>query len=319
MPQTLLAAVKDGTVKESTIDDKVLRLLRTELRYGFTRSPAVRSRRLHLLGGRPRRCPAGRAREHHPAQERRPPSAARRRKDQDHRRHRSRRLAGGPRRRRLVGGDSLSSRSASSPASPTWSAPDVHVLYTRGLPEMNDVFWQTHWEGGVKVATYPSKDFTGTPETTSSGRTSPTTRTSGGDRRTRLRAASATPLHYKAEKAGKYLILAAASGDDDYTVKVDGKQLLAPAARRRPGVPSSGHVDLNAGADRQRGRRLSARLRRRCALAWALPIEPDLISEEAKAVCVAWRMSWWSPSASILQPRARATTAPSRCPGDRTR
>src|ERR1019366_2090145 len=36
---TLLAAVKAGTVKESTIDDKVLRLLRTELRYGFTDRP----------------------------------------------------------------------------------------------------------------------------------------------------------------------------------------------------------------------------------------------------------------------------------------
>jgi beta-glucosidase len=35
----LLPAVKDGTVKESTIDDKVLRLIRTELRYGFTTRP----------------------------------------------------------------------------------------------------------------------------------------------------------------------------------------------------------------------------------------------------------------------------------------
>ena len=35
----LLPAVKNGEVKEATIDDKVLRLLRTELRYGFTTRP----------------------------------------------------------------------------------------------------------------------------------------------------------------------------------------------------------------------------------------------------------------------------------------
>lgn len=37
--QTLLPAIKDGAVKESTIDDKVLRILRAELRYGFTDRP----------------------------------------------------------------------------------------------------------------------------------------------------------------------------------------------------------------------------------------------------------------------------------------
>src|SRR5271157_4287033 len=33
--KTLVAAVKAGAVKEATIDDKVLRLLRVALRYGF--------------------------------------------------------------------------------------------------------------------------------------------------------------------------------------------------------------------------------------------------------------------------------------------
>ncbi len=37
--KNLLPAVKDGRVKEATIDDKVLRLLRVELRYGFTGRP----------------------------------------------------------------------------------------------------------------------------------------------------------------------------------------------------------------------------------------------------------------------------------------
>ncbi|MGB7266213.1 MAG: glycoside hydrolase family 3 C-terminal domain-containing protein, partial [Terracidiphilus sp.] len=37
--KTLLPAVQSGEVKEATIDDHVLRLLRTELRYGFTTRP----------------------------------------------------------------------------------------------------------------------------------------------------------------------------------------------------------------------------------------------------------------------------------------
>ena len=37
--QTLLAAVKNGTVKEATIDDKLLRLFRVALRYGWLDRP----------------------------------------------------------------------------------------------------------------------------------------------------------------------------------------------------------------------------------------------------------------------------------------
>ncbi len=55
--QTLLPAVKDGTVKESTIDDKVLRLLRDRAALRLSRPPAIRSGRLHLLRCRSRRCP----------------------------------------------------------------------------------------------------------------------------------------------------------------------------------------------------------------------------------------------------------------------
>ena len=39
--EALLPAVKDGSVKESTIDDKVLRLFRTVLRYGFLDRPQL--------------------------------------------------------------------------------------------------------------------------------------------------------------------------------------------------------------------------------------------------------------------------------------
>jgi len=74
--KTLLAAVKAGTVKESTIDEKVVRLLRTVLRYGFLDRPQFRSGRFDLLGGRSRGYPGRRPRERDLTQERRPPAAA---------------------------------------------------------------------------------------------------------------------------------------------------------------------------------------------------------------------------------------------------
>ncbi|HEY1209723.1 MAG TPA: efflux RND transporter permease subunit, partial [Terracidiphilus sp.] len=39
------------------------------------------------------------------------------------------------------------------------AGPNVSVLYARGLPEMNDVFRNTRWEGDVKVTTHLGRDF----------------------------------------------------------------------------------------------------------------------------------------------------------------
>ena len=42
---------------------------------------------------------------------------------------------------------------------------------------------------------------------------------------------------FKADKAGKYLLLAAASGEDAYKVAIDGKRGAGPDPRRRSGSP----------------------------------------------------------------------------------
>ena len=98
----MLPAVKDGEVKESTIDDKVLRLLRTELRYGFTDRPqfdpadstySVADRAVALQGALESITLLKNEGHLLPLD----PG-----KDQDHRHHRPRCLAGSPRRRRLV-------------------------------------------------------------------------------------------------------------------------------------------------------------------------------------------------------------------------
>ena len=100
--KNLIPAVQSGQVKESTIDEHVLRLFRTELRYGFTTRPqfdpadstySVADRAVAL---------AGSSRKHHPPQKRGPSAAARSGENQKYRHHRSRRLARGPRRRRFL-------------------------------------------------------------------------------------------------------------------------------------------------------------------------------------------------------------------------
>ncbi len=123
--------------------------------------------------------------------------------------------------------------------------PDTHVLYTRGLPEMKDVFWRTHWEPGLKEATYPSKNFTGSPENAS-------LRNINNYKQEWWGPADKTPrsirysASFKAPKAGKYLVLAAASGSDQYTVSVDGKQIIEQVQIEGQ-HPESASIDLNAG------------------------------------------------------------------------
>ena len=123
-------------MKESTIDDKVLRILRTELRYGFTDRPQFDPADPTYSVVRPARRLARRAREHHAAQERRPPAAARPRQGQDHRHHRPRCVAGCARRWRIVRSRGLRSHQHRRPALATCWVPRRHVLYSRGLPEI---------------------------------------------------------------------------------------------------------------------------------------------------------------------------------------
>ncbi len=103
--------------------------------------------------------------------------------------------------------------------------PETHVLYSRGLPEMNDFIGGTQWDGVIKQATYPSKDFAGTPETADVRGIAEYKQEWWGPEDKTPRSIRYTAT-FKADKAGKYLLLAAASGNDHYQVMVDGKKLL---------------------------------------------------------------------------------------------
>ena len=110
---------------------------------------------------------------------------------------------------------------------------------------------------------------------------SPTTRKSGGAPKTRPRAAFATPHRSKPTKAGKYLVLAAASGSDHYKISVDGKQIIEQnqvegqhpesaidRSYRRPDRPLSLPIICPASSA--------------IVSASALSNESDMISEDAK-------------------------------------
>jgi beta-glucosidase len=242
--KNLLPAVKAGTVKEATIDEKVLRLIRTELRYGFTDRPqfdpadpsySLSGRDVALQGAL---------------------ESITLLKNEGHL------LPLDPAKVRtiaIIGPDAwpaIPGGGGSSEATPFTSVstvtgianllgPDVHVLYSRGLPDMVDVCRQTKWVGGVKVQSFPSNDFTGTPATGSR-------RNVAEWKPNQFEPADPTPrsirytASYQAAQAGKYLLIAGASGEDGFTILVDGKQVL-DQVRAEGSVPRYASMDLAAG------------------------------------------------------------------------
>jgi beta-glucosidase len=276
----LLAAVKDGTVKESTIDDKVLRLFRIVLRYGFLDRPqfdpadstySVADRAIALEGARESITLLKNDGHLLPLDATRIKTIA---------------VIGPNAYPAVPGGGGSSEATAFEPVSTLTGianlvGPDVHVLYSRGLPLMNDVFKQTHWEGGISAATYPSSDFSGTPETSSPWTLAdwkPDQWTPADKSPRSIRYTTA----FKADKAGKYLLLAAAAGEDVFKIFVDGKQLLdQPHAEGQ--VPQSKSLDLAAG---QTLHVVAEYLPHSAGTRFGLGIayEPELVSAEARTI-----------------------------------
>jgi beta-glucosidase len=283
--RVLAPAIKNGLVIESTIDDKVLRLLRAELRYGFLNRPqldladstySVADRAIALDGARESLTllkNEGRLLPLDPAK------------------IKTIAVIGPNAYPAVITGGGAAETQAFEPVSiltgiANLLGPDVHVLYSRGLPEMLDLFQNTQWEGGVKVATYPSADFTGKPAMTTLPKIAdwngnPQQSDANGPRSIRYTAS------YKAGKAGRYLILASAHswGGDEYKVMIDGKQLAA-LPRPEGQVPQSWTLDLNAG---QMVKVVVEYLPRSPSVQIGLGIayEQDLIADEAKSFAAA--------------------------------
>lgn len=218
----LLPAVKSGAVKESTIDDKVLRILRVALRYDWLSRPqldlkestySVAARQVALEGALESLTLLKNQGKILPLDATKIKTIA---------------IIGPDAYPAVTGGGGSSQADAFQTSSIVTGVanllgPQVHVLYTRGLPDMGELFWRTQWDGQVKEATYPSKDFTGTPVEANVPFVSNYKDEWWGapDKTPRSIRYTAT---FKAGEAGKYLVLAAANGGDHYTVRVDGKQ-----------------------------------------------------------------------------------------------
>ena len=242
--KVLQPAVQSGAVKESTIDDKVLRILRVALRYGWLDRPqldlaqstySVADRAVALQGALESITLLKNEGHILPLDSAKIKTIA---------------IVGPDAWPAVPGGGGSSQATAFDPVSIVTGiaalvGPNVHVLYTRGLPEMNEVFWRTHWADGVEQSTYPSKDFTGSPETAKLPLIADYKEEWWGPEDKTPRSIRYT-ASFKADKAGKYLVLAAASGSDHYKVRVDGKEILSQDQVEGQ-HPESASIDLTAG------------------------------------------------------------------------
>jgi beta-glucosidase len=280
-PKALLAAIKNGSIKESTIDEKLLRIFRTELRYGFLDRPqfdpadstySTADRAVALQGALESITLLKNDGHMLPLDASKIKTIA---------------VVGPNAWPAVTGGGGSSEAQAFEPVSTltgiaNLAGSNVHILYTRGLPEMNEIFWHTQWQGGIKVATYPSKNFTGNAEITAPHTIADYKNEWWGQPDKTPRSIRYTSA-FKAAEAGKYLVLAAASGNDDYAINIDGKPLSQPTAPNIEGqAPQSWSIDLTAGqtinvvADYRPG---FVGVRFGLGIAY----QPDLISEEAKS------------------------------------
>ncbi|WP_263354919.1 beta-glucosidase [Acidicapsa acidisoli] len=244
----LLPAVQSGKVKESTIDDKILRLLRVALRYNWigpdAHSQYVDSLSTYSIADRAAALAGAREsltllkNEGHilPLDPGKVKTIA---------------VIGPDAWPAVTGGGGSSQAQAFDPVSILTGLSNLaaqsgaNVVYARGLPTVADIFGNTNFDGDVRVETFANHEFSGKAEESHQRQINDLKQAmwDATDPNPRSLRYTAT---YKPEKSGRYLLLAAASGEDSFTVKVDGKQLL-DQPHREGQIPLSTTIDLTAG------------------------------------------------------------------------
>jgi len=275
---TLLPAVKAGLVKQATIDDKVLRLLRTELRYGWTKRPqldatvstySVADRAVALEGALKSITLLKNEGGVLPL---------------DATKVRTIAVIGPNAWPAVAGGGGSSTAEAFEPVSSLTGianlvGPNVHVLYDRGLPGAKDLFEHTKWVDGVKLETFAGDKFAGTATISklrSVDNFKPEQWWSDEANPRRMRYTS----HYKAEKAGRYLLVANATGSDAYAIRMDGKTLVDQAHGEGQSLKRV-NLDLAAGQTVEVEAEYSPTSSTN-RLGYGLVSEAELVTEEAR-------------------------------------
>ena len=245
---TLMPAIQSGKVTEATIDDKILRLLRVALRYHWIGADAhpqqvdslslysVADRAIALEGARESLTLLKNEGKTLPLDPTKIKTIA---------------VIGPDAWPAVTGGGGSSQAQPFAPVSILTGLTNmaaeagVNVVYARGLPTPGDIFGNTNFEGLVKIETFANHEFSGagiesTQNQINDLKPAMWDATDPNPRSLRYTAT------YKPEKSGKYLLLAAASGEDAYTVKVDGKQLIEQPHREGQ-IPLSATIELTAG------------------------------------------------------------------------
>ena len=280
--ENLLPAVKSGKVKESTIDDKILRLLRVAYRYGWIGPDA----RPQQVDGLPAYSVANRAIALKGARE----SLTLLKNDGkflplDASKLKTIAVIGPNAWPAVTGGGGSSQAQAFEPVSILTglanlaSQQGTTVTWARGLPDQGDVFGNTTFDGGVKIETFSNHDLTGAAVESHQAQINdlkPAMWDAVDPNPRSLRYTTS----YKPTVTGRFLLLAAASGEDFYSVKVDGKKVL-DQPHREGQIPLATYLDLKAGQPIQieadyipwtPGVRLSL----------GLALESGLVSDDAK-------------------------------------
>ena len=242
--RNLVAAVKNGAVKETTIDDKVLRLVRVALRYGFFDHPqfdpgistySVADRAVALDGARESITLLKNEGHLLPLDATKVKTIA---------------VIGPNAYPAVTGGGGSSYTAAFEPVSTLTGiasllGPNVSVLYSPGLPTISQFFQSAKWDGAVKLETFASRDFTGQAVVTHQASINDWKVDMWGPEDTAKRTIRFNAV-YKPATSGKYLLLAAASSEDAYNVLVDGKKVVEQSHAEGQ-VPHCVTLELTAG------------------------------------------------------------------------
>jgi beta-glucosidase len=276
----LIPAIDHGLVTRSTIDDKVLRLLRICLRYGFLdraqELPAesaysVADRGIALRGALESMTLLKNDGPLLPLDRRQIKTIA---------------VIGPNAYPAVTGGGGSAHTQPFEPVSAltgiaNFLGADVRVLYDPGLPTLHDVFRGTHWLGPVTMANYRGVHFAGTPQLTMLA-------SIDGASQEGVVQAEARPrsiryhARYRAQAGGRYLLLATASpaDGDRLDVRVDGRLLVAPLHAEAE-VPPWWPLTLAAGQTIEVVADYRPRFAgERCGV--GIAYEPDLVSPNAR-------------------------------------
>jgi len=256
-PQNLLPAVKSGEVSEATIDEKLRRIFRTAIRFGFLdrdqtdselppfsqegRAVALQEalESITLLKNEGNLLPLDPNKIHTIA------------------------VIGPDAWPAVPGAGGSSHVDAYSPVSIMTGLSDalagkVKVLYAGGLPSASELMQQTEfydpsgkapdnpWVGSqVKIETFQNPDFSGTP-TVSAARRIALFRSEEWTPPARERHSIRYTMQYMPAKTESYLFLVGAGGADAYKLVVDGKSVLDQPSREGQ-APRYVEVPLTAG------------------------------------------------------------------------